>query len=143
MTQGHHDTCDVCGDIPARLKVDILNTAERLPAAVEALSVLGGAGQYGAEQLRKCPGCGAYFSFIHDHDSEAGLGEGWTDEVVARLSRDEGLALAREAAAGAQAAIRYWSSPERSDWDSAADWVAEARLELKRLETELEASPRV
>jgi len=137
MTEENVPACEVCRDIPERMMVETLHTPDRLPAAVERLTVIGGAGTYGCEQLRKCPACGAYFSYINDHDSEAGLGYGYTDEAVRRLSRDEARELASQAAQSARASIRYWESEATSYGEAAARYAAKAKLDLQQLEAEV------
>jgi len=114
--------CAVCGEIlPYRL-VDILHTNDRLPDAVDRLAVIGGIGIYGAEQVRKCPACAVYFAWLHDHDSQAGLGPGYTDEVIRRIDTEEARRLI-------EAAIRWISAAAQPGGDSG--------VELRRLEDEL------
>lgn len=37
------------------------------------------------DQLRRCPACGAHFAYTWDHDSQSGVGYGYTDERLERL----------------------------------------------------------
>ena len=138
MTGDGSQACRVCSTIPQSMRVELLHGSDRLPEATSSLVVVGGEGIYGAEQLRRCPSCGAYFSWIHDHDSEAGLGVGWTDEVIARLDPRGARDLATRAAARARLSIAYWATAEGRatfrDWPRRLD---DCREELTRLEEEL------
>ena len=87
------DRCSICKGIPDHQFVETLHTEERLPVEVSQLLILGGYGLYGSEQVRKCPECGTYYEFLHDHDSESGVGYGYTDEAITRLTSERALAL--------------------------------------------------
>ena len=39
--------------------------------------------------LKRCPECATYYKYHYDHDSESGVGYGWTDEILLRLNPDE------------------------------------------------------
>ena len=58
---------------------------------VDQLEILGGYGFYGSPQVRKCPLCKTYYTYLHDHDSESGVGIGWTDEEIQRLAPESAL----------------------------------------------------
>ncbi len=77
-------TCTLCAEIPDYKAVETLHTSERLPAAVDQLTTLGG---FALErELRICPQCQAYFLYHYDHDSQSGVGYGYTDESIQRIS---------------------------------------------------------
>ncbi len=82
--------CSICRAIPDYAMVERLHTAERLPDEVERLEPL-----YGLRwpaQLRRCPECGALYRYVYDHDSEAGVGYGYTDESIERLTPENAAA---------------------------------------------------
>jgi len=131
--------CSICKHIPAHKFVETLHTNERLPEQVTQLIVLGGYGLYGSEQVRKCPECAAYYSFLHDHDSESGVGYGYTDEAITRLSAPHALKLIEKTIQSAIRAVAYWQkeSNERNA-KHALQFVAKHREELQLLEAERE-----
>ena len=75
--------CSFCSAIPDRLTVDTVHDPERLPEAVGRLEVVDG--DVWDRQLRRCPECSAFFAYTRDHDSESGVGYGYTDETIERL----------------------------------------------------------
>jgi len=96
LTKGPKSTtgfkrCSICKHIPDHKFVETLHTEERLPKQVDQLEILGGYGFYGSPQVRKCPLCKTYYTYLHDHDSESGVGIGWTDEEIQRLTPESAL----------------------------------------------------
>jgi hypothetical protein len=75
--------CSVCESIPDLISVDTLHHSDDFPGAVAGLAVVSGETWEG--QLRRCPGCGAHFVYTYDHDSQSGVGYGYTDETIERL----------------------------------------------------------
>ncbi|MCP5100840.1 MAG: hypothetical protein GY943_35260 [Chloroflexi bacterium] len=130
-------TCKICRYIPAQKFVETLHTSERLPEQVNQLLVIGGYGLYGSEQLRKCPECGTYYSFLHDHDSESGVGYGYTDEGIVRLDFVAALALIKKTIVSSQKAITYWKAQvEAGNRTHASRFVQSHEAELLQLEVE-------
>ncbi len=83
--------CKICRNIPDYKEADKLHKKERLPEEVEDLQVIGG---YAHDcQIRKCPLCGTFYRYYYDHDSESGVGYGYTDESVKRLSPERAQEL--------------------------------------------------
>ncbi|MFC1671421.1 hypothetical protein ACFL20_13590, partial [Spirochaetota bacterium] len=104
-----HKKCEICKNIPDYKLVEILHTAERLPEEVELLLIIGGIPLHGAPpQVRKCPLCSTYYTYIHDHDSEAGVGCGYTDEEITRLSDEEALKFLKGGLEACQESLEYW-----------------------------------
>ncbi len=83
--------CSICKHIPDHKFVETLHTEARLPEQVNQLEILGGYGFHGYPQARKCPLCKTYYTYLHDHDSESGVGIGWTDEEIQRLTPESAL----------------------------------------------------
>ena len=84
--------CNLCKHIPSRMEVEILHTPDRLPEEIERLEIIGGNhADSTLGQLRKCPECGTYYRWLHDHDSESGSGYGYTDEGIERISPKQAL----------------------------------------------------
>lgn len=134
----HVTTCSICSHIPERKEVELLHGTDRLPAEVELLRIIGGNGIYGAEQIRVCPECGTYYRFIHDHDSEAGLGIGYTDERITRINAESAARELERAERDARAALQYWTQPSGAAYGKQATiFAAEAREEIERVSTEL------
>ena len=96
-----------------------------------------GYGLYGSEQVRKCPECGAFYSFLHDHDSESGMGYGYTDEAIKRLTPEQALDLIEKTCKSSEHEIAYWSG-RREDYPR-PDFAGMHREWLKQLEREREA----
>ena len=86
-----HKNCSICKHIPDHKFVETLHTEARLPKQVDQLEILSGYGFYGSPQVRKCPLCKTYYTYLHDHDSESGVGIGWTDEEIQRLTPESAL----------------------------------------------------
>jgi len=83
--------CKICLNIPDNKLVDKLHKTERLPEEVKDLEVIGG---YAHDcQIRKCTLCGTYYRYYYDHDSESGVGYGYTDESIKRLSTERAQEL--------------------------------------------------
>ncbi|MFQ5568897.1 MAG: hypothetical protein ACE5G0_04430 [Rhodothermales bacterium] len=130
-------TCSICSGIPDRKFVETLHTDERLPEQVEQLLVLGGYGQHGSEQVRKCPECGTYYSYLYDHDSESGMGYGYTDEAITRLTPEQALDLIEKTCKNTEHEIAYWSG-QRYDYPR-PDFARMHRGWLEQLVREREA----
>ena len=130
------DACTICRGIPAHRFVETLHTDERLPDEVQQLLVVGGYGLYGSEQVRKCPECGTYYAFLHDHDSESGVGYGYTDEAITRLTAEQALALIEKTCKATEREIAYWSA-RRDDYPR-PDFATMHRTWLAQLERERE-----
>ncbi len=82
--------CEICQHISSYVEVETLHTPDRLPKEVDRLGIIGGMNaDYGLGQVRKCPKCGTYYAWFHDHDSESGTGYGYTDESIRRLTIEE------------------------------------------------------
>ena len=83
--------CKICQNIPDYKFADKLHKKERLPKEVEELQVIGG---YAHDcQIRKCTLCGTYYRYYYDHDSESGVGYGYTDESIRRISSERAQEL--------------------------------------------------
>jgi len=82
---------------------------------VNQLVVMGGSSLYGSHQVRKCPQCGTYYDFLHEHDSEAGVGYGYTDEAIARITPEEALKYMEQNLLKAIQALEYWTK-DYKDW---------------------------
>ena len=87
----HFKRCSICKHIPEHKFVETLHTEARLPEQVDQLEILGGYGFYGSPQVRKCPLCKTYYTYLHDHDSESGVGIGWTDQEIQRITPESAL----------------------------------------------------
>ncbi len=131
------EACSICSGIPAYQFVETLHTDERLPEQVDQLLVLGGYGLHGSEQVRKCPECGTFYSFLHDHDSESGMGFGYTDEAIKRLTPDQALDRIEKTYKSSEQNAAYWS--ERRDDYPRPDFAGMHREWLKQLERERDA----
>lgn len=131
-------TCSICGHLPEFKKVELLHGAERLPEEVGRLRIVGGAGIYGADQIRVCPECGTYYRFIHDHDSEAGLGEGYTDEMIGRLTVGLALEELRKIERGLRASIEWWAvEVAKGSGAHAERFLVEHKRELEQVSAEI------
>jgi hypothetical protein len=76
--------CKICKNIPDYKFADKLHKKEQLPEEVGQLKVIGG---YEHDcQIRKCTLCGTYYRYYYDHDSESGVGYGYTDEFIKRIT---------------------------------------------------------
>lgn len=72
------------------MEVETLHTNERLPKEVDKLEIVGGNNaDYALGEVRKCPECETYYLWFHDHDSESGVGYGYTDESITRMTKKE------------------------------------------------------
>ena len=137
----HHrkgSTCAICKGIPDYKFVETLHTNERLPEEVAQLLVIGGYGLYGSEQVRKCPTCGTYYAFLHDHDSESGVGYGYTDESIERLTPEKALVLIEKTLKNSRRAIEYWSKQGEAG-TKRPGFLKKHQKEFKQLENEKQA----
>ena len=88
---GNFSECKICRNIPDYKSADKLHKKERLPEEVDELQVIGG---YAHDcQIRKCILCGTYYRYYYDHDSESGVGYGYTDESVKRITSERAQEL--------------------------------------------------
>ncbi len=131
-------TCAICKGIPDYKFVETLHTKERLPEEVKQLLVIGGYGLYGSEQVRKCPTCGSYYAFLHDHDSESGVGYGYTDDSIERLTPEKVLDLIEKTLKSTRRAIAYWSKQGEAG-TKRPDFLGKHQKEFKQLEKERQA----
>jgi len=132
------NACALCSGIPPYQFVETLHTSERLPEEVKQLLVIGGYGLYGSEQARKCPTCGTYYAFLHDHDSESGVGYGYTDESIERLTPEKALDLIEKTLKSSRRAIEYWSKQGEAG-TKRPDFLGKHQKEFKQLEKERQA----
>ena len=132
------NACPICKGIPDYKFVEMLHTNERLPEEVAHLLVIGGYGLYGSEQVRKCPTCGTYYAFLHDHDSESGVGYGYTDESIERLTPEKALDLIEKTLKSSRRAIEYWSK-QGEPGTKRPDFLGKHQKEVKQLEKERQA----
>ncbi|MBP7633438.1 hypothetical protein KBA41_04675 [Candidatus Ozemobacteraceae bacterium] len=131
-------SCSICKHLPEYQKVELLHGTELLPAEVGRLRIVGGAGIYGADQIRVCQECGTYYRFIHDHDSEAGMGEGYTDEMIGRLTVGQALEALREIERGLHASIAWWAGEVAKGSGAHAErFLAEKKMELEQVSAEI------
>ena len=83
--------CKICKNIPDYKFADKLHKKELLPEEVGQLKVIGG---YAHDcQIRKCTLCGTYYRYYYDHDSESGVGYGYTDEFIKRITPERAQEL--------------------------------------------------
>ena len=135
MTDPKKQSCPLCSSIPDSLQVEPLHTPERLPDAVDKLEIIGGYTLEG--QVRKCPACGAWFIYTHDHDSQSGVGYGYTDEGVYRTTADAAKARLEKALERARKSLAEFTKSEPRDYyasmaESAAEEIGRLEDELKR-----------
>lgn len=128
--------CDICKHIPSSMEVEILHTEERLPKQVDELEIIGGHNaDYGLGQIRKCPKCETYYLWFHDHDSESGVGYGYTDESIDRVTNGRAL----EAIEKNLSALKTWAmmaGKEAKDPDQHDAVRASATKRLNRYQEE-------
>jgi len=132
-------TCSICKGIPESMFVEILHTAERLPEEVDQLLVIGGYGLYGCEQVRKCPECGTFYTFLHDHDSESGVGYGYTDEAIRRLTSEQALDLVEKTLKTARHDAAYWQKERKKKGAIIPPFLDRQLEEIVLLEREQDA----
>ena len=131
-------SCSICKHIPDHKFVEILHTDARLPEQVDQLEVIGGYGFYGHEQVRKCPLCNTYYTYLSDHDSEAGLGFGYTDEEIRRITPESALSVMERILESSQGALEYWTKRFQETQDSYAQHaITRHTQEINRLIQEL------
>ncbi len=97
----NYDSCSICKNIPEYKFVEILHTDERIPQEIDELQIVGGNSFIG--EIRKCSLCGTYYEFIHDHDSESGVGYGYTDESIRRITFTDVIKKIRKKLGGYEA----------------------------------------
>jgi len=116
-----HRSCPICMHIPDHKAVETLHTDARLPEQVDQLEDLGGWGfhGYGNEQVRKCPLCKTYYSYLCDHDSESGVGIGWTDQEIQRITPESALAVMERI-------LQTWHGA-RKDWPKLTQEITSLR----------------
>lgn len=138
MAKGY-ECCSLCGKIPDIVKVELLHSDERLPSEVDNLLCIGGSGNYSCPQIRVCPECGTYFNFIHEHDSEAGMGEGYTDEVISRITPDRVSASLEAARRDVVSSLEYWKKSLSEGYcvDHAKEAIAKEKAELASINSEI------
>jgi hypothetical protein len=85
--------CPTCRDLPASMGWRNSRsgdcTGEWLPAVTGQFDTFGWAGR----GLWKCPHCGTYYDYEHDHDG--GIQDGWDSETLVRISDVEALGALR------------------------------------------------
>lgn len=135
-----HLACSLCGKIPDLLKVELLHSEERLPVEVDKLRCIGGPGNYSSPQIRVCPECGTYFNFIHEHDSEAGMGEGYTDEIISRIMPDRVLVSLENARQDTVSGLEYWKKSLSEGYcvEHAKEAIAKDQAELASIASEID-----
>jgi hypothetical protein len=135
---GEHENCQICKYIPDHKFVEILHTNARLPKQVDQLEILGGYGFYGYKQVRKCPLCKTYYTYLSDHDSESGVGFGWTDQEIQRLMPESAPNVLERVLADAQSNLEYWTRKveETQDADAQAS-ITRHSQEVNRLIQEI------
>ena len=133
-----HERCSICRQIPEHKFVETLHTEARLPEQVDQLEILGGYGIYGHEQVRKCPLCKTYYTYLSDHDSESGVGIGWTDEEIQRITPESALNVMERILKGSQGAREYWAKKFQETQDSYAQQeITRHTQEVNRLIQEI------
>jgi hypothetical protein len=130
--------CPICRHIPDHKFVETLHTDARLPEQVDQLEILGGYGFYGYEQVRKCPLCKTYYTYLSDHDSESGVGIGWTDEEIRRITPESALKVMERVLKSSQGALEYWTRKFQETQDPQAQQsITGHTQEVNRLSQEL------
>ena len=133
-----HENCSICRHIPDHKFVETLHTDARLPEQVAQLEILGGYGIYGYEQVRKCHLCKTYYTYLSDHDSESGVGIGWTDEEIQRITPESALKVMEQVLETSQHALEYWTKKFQETQDSYAQQaMTESAQEVNRLIQEI------
>ena len=95
MEQPQVSNCEICQHIPEYKAVETLHTSARLPEEVYKLEWIGNIDA--VQEFRKCPLCGTYYCYHSDPDSESGLGYGYTDEAIRRLTPEAAIHLLKYA----------------------------------------------
>ena len=133
-----HKNCSICKHIPDHKFVETLHTDARLPEQVDQLEILGGYGTYGHEQMRKCHLCKTYYTYLSDHDSESGVGIGWTDEEIQRITPETALYVMERVLKASQGDREYWTKKFQETRDSHAQQsITRHTQEVNRLIQEL------
>jgi hypothetical protein len=135
-----HGNCPICRHIPDHKFVETLHTDARLPEQVNQLEILGGYGLYGYgnEQVRKCPLCKTYYTYLSDHDSESGVGIGWTDEEIMRITPESAPDVMERVLETSQHALEHWTNRFQETQDPYAQrWMTEQTEEVNRLTQEI------
>ena len=129
-----HKNCSICTHIPDHKFVETLHTNARLPEQVDQLEILGGHGSYGYEQVRKCPLCKTYYTYLYDHDSESGVGFGWTDEEIQRITPESALSVMERILKTSQGSLEYWTNKFQETQDAYDQQsITSATQEVSRL----------
>jgi hypothetical protein len=135
-----HKNCSICKYIPDHKFVETLHTNGQLPEQVDQLEILGGYGFYGMgmEQVRKCPLCKTYYTYLYDHDSESGVGIGWTDQEIQRITPESALAVMERVLQTCQGAREHWTKEFQETQDShAQQTMTEYTQQVNRLIQEI------
>jgi hypothetical protein len=133
-----HRNCAICKHIPDHKFVETLHTDARLPEQVDQLEILGGYGFYGYAQVRKCPLCKTYYTYLWDHDSESGVGIGWTDQEIQRITPETALNVMERVLTDSQGNLEYWTKEFQKTQDSHAQQsITRHTQEVNRLIQEL------
>lgn len=124
--------CATCREIPDALSLRSATGSERLPAAVDALLVIGGSPDPLSEpfgQLRRCPGCDACFLYSDDHDAG-------TRRAIERVSPGKALQIAERALPRIETFLALHAVP-RSSGASDREWHATEVLHRRQLREEI------
>jgi hypothetical protein len=133
-----HRSCPICKHIPDHKFVETLHTDARLPEQVDQLEILGGYGIYGHEQVRKCPLCKTYYTYLSDHDSESGVGIGWTDEEIQRITPETALSVMERVLKASQSSLEYFTKQfQETQYAYAQQSIPRHTQEISRLIQEL------
>ena len=135
-----HKNCPICTHIPDHKFVETLHTDARLPEQVDQLEIIGGYGFYGYDQVRKCRLCKTYYTYLHDHDSESGVGFGYTDEEIQRITPEIALKVMNRILESSQSTLEYWTKKFQETQDSYAQQsITRHAQEVNRLIQEIAA----
>ncbi|MBT3981173.1 MAG: hypothetical protein HOE90_07450 [Bacteriovoracaceae bacterium] len=127
------ENCSSCKNIPKTLMVEKLHTPKRLPKEVSELSTIGGYATDG--ELRKCQHCLTYYIYHYDHDSESGVGNGYTDEGITRISNAEAKKMLPDLLKSAEASLDYWQKD--LDRPASQQFIVSHQKEVTRLQKEI------
>jgi rubrerythrin len=131
-------SCSICKHIPDHKFAETLHTDARLPTQVDQLEILGGYGIHGYEQVRKCPLCKTYYTYLYDHDSESGVGIGWTDEEIQRITPESALKVMERVLTDSQSILEQCTKEFQKTQDSHAQQaITRHSQEVNRLIQEL------
>ena len=96
---------------------------------VAELDVIGGCDFKVPGELRRCRGCGAYFTYYHDHDNEIGYVA--TPPSVERLDNNRALKVAKDALVAAQSSFDYFAARDDAYSKNAAGGYAAEIIRLR------------